>query len=246
MRIPRLYHPEDLAVGLQIQLSAIAFQHAVRVLRLRQGAPVILFNGQGGEYQASLCEIGKRSAQARIEAFVEREAEALLPVTLGQCISKSEHMDFAVQKATELGVAAIQPLFSERSTSSLQGERLQKKWSHWRGIIVNACEQCGRNRLPLLHAPLELESWLQETTPTALRLVLAPAARHSLRQLPAPSTSGGVSLLIGPEGGLSEQEIKLAQANGFTAIGLGPRILRTETAALTALTAVLTLWGDLA
>lgn len=246
MRIPRLYHPEDLAVGVQIQLSAIAFQHAVRVLRLRQGAPVILFNGQGGEYQASLCEIGKRSAQARIEAFIGREAEALLPITLGQCISKSEHMDFAVQKATELGVAAIQPLFSERSTAPLQHERLQKKWSHWHGIIVNACEQCGRNRLPLLHDTLMLESWLQETTPAALRLVLAPTARHSLRQLPVPGTSDGVIILIGPEGGLSEQEVQLAQASGFTPISLGPRILRTETAALTALSAVLTLWGDLA
>ena len=245
MRIPRLYHPENLSVGMKVQLSATAFQHAVRVLRLRVGMPIIIFNGHGGEYQANLCEIGKRSAFVQIGTFNGYETEATLDITLGLCISKTEPMDFAIQKATELGVTAIQPLFSERSIMPIQGERLQKKLSHWQGILVSACEQCGRNRLPFLQAPNSLEDWLYTPEHSALKLVLDPTAKLRLRQLAEPIPHS-VSVLNGPEGGLSEPEITLAQASGFHRINLGPRTLRTETAALTALSAVLALWGDLA
>ena len=244
MRIPRLFHPETLSVGTKIQLSESAFQHAVRVLRLRLEAPIILFDGHGGEYTAHLCEIGKRGARAHIDAFAARETESPLAITLGQCISKPEHMDIAIQKTTELGVAVIQPLISERNVVNLRGERLQKKLSHWQGIIQSACEQCGRNRLPLLEKPLALQDWLANSSNTTLNLLLDLSSPHSLRQV--PQTGSAIYLLIGPEGGLSEAELQHAYQRGFMGIRLGPRILRTETAALTILAALNTLWGDLA
>jgi 16S rRNA (uracil1498-N3)-methyltransferase len=216
------------------------------VLRLRAGSPIIIFNGQGGEYHAILCEIGKRHALAQLEEFCPREIEASLPITLGQCISKTERMDFAIQKATELGVTAIQPLYSERSMSPPPNTRWAKKQAHWQGIISSACEQCGRNRLPLLQTAENLNDWLNNLAPAASKVLLDPTATLSLSQLPPPDNTAGVMVLIGPEGGLSEREIRHAQQCGFTGIRLGSRILRTETAALTVIAAVLTLWGDLA
>lgn len=240
MRIPRLYYSGFLAPGMTIQLEGNAFSHAVRVLRIRPGGSIVLFNNQGGEYSAQLKSIDKRRAEARIKAFKAREVESPLHITLGQCIAKPEHMDTAIQKATELGARTIVPLLSQRSLK-LDSARLGKKHSHWQGIIISACEQCGRNHLPQLAQPIVLEDWLGDDIANSLQLLLDPQAGQSLRSV---SHKNSIRVLIGPEGGLTETEIQQAQDRGFIGIKMGPRILRTETAALTILAALNTLWGD--
>ena len=242
MRIPRIYTATPLNSGDTIELDNNAFNHAVRVLRLKQNAPVILFNGQGGQYTATLSEVQKKSAFAIVGEHQPNECESPLAITLGQCISRGEKMDFTIQKAVELGVNTIVPLFSERCGVKLKQDRLDKKVEHWRGVIISACEQSGRNKIPELLEPQSVETWVQNHL-AELKLVLSPSAEHSLNTLPAPAT--GVTLLIGPEGGLSDSEIAFAITNGFTGIRLGPRILRTETAGLTALSAIQSKWGDL-
>jgi 16S rRNA (uracil1498-N3)-methyltransferase len=257
MRIPRLYLPAPLAVGATVTLDERAFNHAVRVLRLKPGAALILFNGAGGAFAATLADIGKRDAWARVTAALPGEVESPLRVTLAQGVSRGEKMDYTLQKAVELGVAAIQPLFTERGGVDLTGHRLARKVRHWLGIIMGACEQCGRNRLPELSEPLGLVEWLArqaETDPSGaerqppskdgrdLRLLLDPRVDRGLRGLGAPTSA--VTLLIGPEGGLSPAEIAQAGQAGFTGVRLGPRTLRTETAGVAALAAVQALWGD--
>ncbi len=243
MRIPRIYTPTPLHSGATIELDDNAFSHAVRVLRLTEGAPLILFNGEGGEYEATLCDVQKKRASAAIGMHSPRECESPLPIMLGQCISRGEKMDFTIQKAVELGVTEIVPLFSERCGVKLDKERSDKRTSHWQSIIISACEQSGRNHLPRLHAPLPLEQWLG-TVEASCKLVLDPCASHSLPQLPKPEKN--LALLIGPEGGLSDAELERAIKSGFNGIRLGPRILRTETAGLVVLSSIQQLWGDLA
>ena len=242
MPIPRFYLPAPLAVGATVALDATAFHHAVRALRLKLGAALHLFNGQGGAFAATLIEIGKREAWARVMADVPGEVESPLPVVLAQGIARGDKMDYTLQKAVELGASAIQPLFTERSGVDLTGERRLRKVQHWRGIVIGACEQCGRNRLPEVREPLSLTDWLGQPAAPGWRLLLDPAAGRGLRGL-AP-LAGAVLLLIGPEGGLSPAEITQARAAGFTGIRLGPRILRTETAGVAALAALQALWGD--
>ena len=242
MRIPRIYIPVPLQSGATIQLDEIGFRHAVRALRITEGAPVTLSNGGGGQYKAPLCNVEKRRASAAIGAHSPRECESPLPIILGQCISRGERMDFTIQKAVELGVTEIVPLFSERCGVKLDKERSDKRTSHWQSTIISACEQSGRNRLPRLHAPLSLEQWLG-TVEASCKLVLDPCASHALPDLPKPEKN--VALLIGPEGGLSDPEIERAIKSGFNSIRLGPRILRTETAGLVVLSAIQQLWGDL-
>ncbi len=242
MRIPRIYTPEPLVSGSTIELDDNAFNHSIRVLRLKDGAPIILFNGQGGDYEGELCEVEKKRASARIGQHHARESESPLNITLGQCISRGEKMDYTIQKAVELGVNTIVPLFSERCGVKLKHDRLDKKIDHWQGVIISACEQCGRNQIPTLEQPVALENWLQ-LHQNELKLVLAPTAEDTLATLDAPQS--GATLLIGPEGGLSDTEIALAMRHGYTGIRLGPRILRTETAGLTALSAMQIRWGDL-
>ncbi len=243
MRVPRLYLPIPLATGLTVQLDDHAFNHAVRVLRLGVKAPVTLFNGQGEAFAATLTAVGKRQALARVMDTLPGEVESPLTVTLVQGVSRSEKMDYTLQKAVELGVAAIQPLFTERSGVDLTGERLARKIQHWQGIVIGACEQCGRNRLPALREPLTLIDRLTPLTATpGLGLLLDPLATTGLRRLTPPS--GPITLLIGSEGGLSPAEMDRARAAGFVGIRLGPRILRTETAGVAALAAIQALWGD--
>lgn len=242
MRIPRIYTPVPLAAGTTLELDENAFNHAVRVLRLRQGDAVILFNGTGGDYEAQLVEVQKKRAWIRTGAFVERDCESPLPIILGQCISRGEKMDYTIQKAVELGVHEIVPLFSERCGVKLDQERQQKRWRHWHSVIISACEQCGRNRIPVLHQPLALDDWLEQLQ-TPLKLVLDPTARDTFNTVTKPSHD--VAVLIGPEGGLSAAEIQRARDGGFRGLRLGPRILRTETAALTALSLIQQHWGDL-
>ena len=225
-----------------IKLPAGPAHHAAHVLRLGNGAPITLFNGEGGEFPATL-EARGRQVHARIGARSEIERESPLRVTLVQGLAGIERMDYAVQKAVELGVAAIAPVETSRSVTRLAGTRAQKRCEHWRQIAIAACEQCGRNRVPEIRLPRAFRDWLAEASSSALRLLLAPDATQSLAALEPPR--GAVELLAGPEGGLSPDEIAAALRAGFRPVRLGPRILRAETAGVAALTAMGALWGDL-
>lgn len=242
MRVPRIHLPLPLSVGATVPLDDNAFNHAVRVLRLKPGAALVLFDGAGSAFAATLADVGKREARAQVTAILPGDVESPLRVVLAQAISRGEKMDYTLQKAVELGVAAIQPLFAERGGVELSGERLARKIQHWRGIVVGACEQCGRNRLPELRQPLPLADWLPQPAETGPQLLLDPLAERGLRGLEPPT--GTITLLIGSEGGLSSAEIARARAAGFVGVRLGPRTLRTETAGVAALAAMQALWGD--
>jgi 16S rRNA (uracil1498-N3)-methyltransferase len=239
--VTRIHIADALAVDAHLELPEGAARHVGQVLRMRAGELLTLFNGAGGEYDAVIEAVEKRSVRVRIENYREVERESRLELVLAQCVSKGERMDYTVQKAVELGVSAIVPLLSARSVVKLDGERWEKKLEHWRGIVVSACEQSGRTRIPHVHPVQKLDAWLA-LAGTGTRLVLAPGGHHALKELPA---SAEASLLVGPEGGLDDQEIALAVHRGFIAIGLGPRVLRTETAGVAALAALQALWGDL-
>lgn len=226
-----------------MELEAGAAHHLVQVLRLKPGQQVILFNGDGHEFGASLVEIGKRSARLRLLQRSEAEPEPPLAIHLGLGLSRGERMDLAVQKSVELGVQAITPLFTEHCGVRLSSQRVDRRLSHWRGIAVSASEQSGRCRLPTLESPVLLSCWLAQSG-TESGIMLDHRSSTSLDQIPRPT--GRVRLLAGPEGGLSEQERLLARNNGFSAARLGPRVLRTETAPLAAIAAVQMLWGDFA
>ncbi len=243
MRIPRIYLPAPLSNNSEIDLDANAFNHCIKVLRLKQGYKIILFNGEGGEYEAELSNVQRRSASAKIGRFIDSTTESPLNITLAQCISRGDKMDYSIQKAVELGVTAIQPLFSERCGVKLQQDRQDKKQGQWQNIAISACEQSGRNQIPLIHSPQNLDDWLESCTADC-KLTLAPSSHTTLKQLDKPT--GDIAVLIGPEGGLSDQEIEATTQHGFTGISLGPRILRTETAGLVVLSTLQHQWGDLA
>jgi 16S rRNA (uracil1498-N3)-methyltransferase len=237
----RIHIPLPLAVGASLDLPDEAARHVAQVLRMRVGEPLTLFNGDGGEYAATITATGRRDVAVSIDRFDPVDRESRLDITLVQCVSKGERMDYTVQKAVELGVSRILPLLSERSVVKLEPERWDKKLDHWRGIAAAACEQSGRTRLPEVAPVQKLDAWLASSD-GALRLVLAPTESVSLKSLPP---SAHIALLIGPEGGLSDNEIAAARRAGCIGIGLGPRVLRTETAGVAALAALQLLWGDL-
>lgn len=237
MRIPRIFQPVPLAPDALVTLDRTAANHVTRVLRLKPGAELVLFNGEGGEYPAVL----DAAATARLGAWRAVECESPLAITLVQGISRAERMDYTIQKAVELGVTRIVPVFAARSVVELRGERLQRRMQHWQGVVIGACEQCGRNRVPALDVAVDLSDWLRAPETQSLRLVLNHRATTTLSTLPRPTAS---TLLIGPEGGLDESELAQAERAGFIGMRLGPRVLRTETAAVTALAALQTLWGD--
>jgi len=241
VRIPRIYQEQALSNGAVVTLDDNGANHVARVLRLKVGAPLILFNGDGNEYDAVVHAIGKRTVDVVLTSARQRDVESPLHITLAQGISKGERMDHVVQKAVELGVTRIVPLLTEHCAVNLSGERLYKRLRHWQAIAISACEQCGRNRLPQIESPLELKQWLAQEQ-EGLRLVLDPLAVTTMAQIAAPR--GKATLLIGPEGGLSEGEIRSAQDCGYHGVRLGPRVLRTETAALAAVSVVQSLWGD--
>lgn len=243
MRIPRIYSDNLLNSGDTIQLDERAFQHAVKVLRLREGDSIILFDGSGQQYNASLSEVSKKHACVKTGNAKPIDVESTLSIHLALGISKGERMDFAIQKAVELGVTAITPLYTERCVVNLDNKREAKRLEHWRGVIISACEQCGRNRLPELHQPVDIRKNFSLLPDYELKLTLSPYAEQSLKQVSAPAKE--VMIMVGPEGGLSEQEVKTAIEHNFIAVRMGPRILRTETAALTALSTIQVLWGDL-
>ncbi len=241
MRIPRIYLPASLDSDHLIELDERAFQHTVRVLRMKAGAELQVFDGKGNEFSACLETVSKREASIRLLEKLERQAESPLQLHLGLGISKGERMDYAMQKAVELGVTEISPLFTDHCVVNLDEKRMQKRLAHWQGVIISACEQCGRNLVPELHPPLSLQKWFSQLQQRCI--VFEPQAEKSLQQLEAEQD---IAVLIGPEGGLSDKEISLAASlNNIETVRFGPRILRTETAAVAALTALQVLWGDL-
>lgn len=239
--MPRFYCCEALSPGALIDLPEPVARHAVRVLRLPPGAAMVLFDGQGGEYEAHIEHIDKNRVVVQLGDWRDIERESKLSVTLVQAVQAGEKMDFTIQKAVELGIAHIVPVDSRRSVTRLSGERAAKRVAHWQGVAVSACEQCGRNRVPVVEPLEKLEHWLARPTQPGLRLMLAPDAECLLVDLPP---ARDVQLLIGAEGGLDPQEMVVAKQAGFQAVRLGPRVLRTETAGLAALAALQALWGD--
>ena len=237
---PRFYCDGPLAAGAEISLPDRAARH-VAVLRLRAGDAVTVFNGAGGEFRCTLSRVSRDGATVRVASRRDVERESSLEVTLAQGLSGGDRMDFAVQKATELGVRAIVPMASERSVVRLTGERADRRLSHWRAIAAAACEQCGRNRLPEIRAVSTLGELLSAADKDAVRLMLSPTGAARLREL-APAKK--YVLLAGPEGGLTEEEEQRAARSGFLAVRLGTRVLRTETAPLAAIASLQALWGD--
>ena len=232
--MPRFYIETDLAVNTTVELTETVFHHWVKVLRAKLGETATLFNGQGGEYYVTLSEIDKKSAQVFVDGFSANNRTPAKSTLLGQVMSKGDRMDYAIQKAVELGVTEIQLLTSERCEMRLKYDRDQKKIDHWQGIAIAACEQCGLNIVPKILAPLSLQDWLKTVLPTT-KLVLAPEKEQSNV---LENTSTDFALLIGPEGGLSEAEIEQANLVGFKNWCIGDRILRTETAPIVALTLI--------
>lgn len=239
--VPRLHVDRTLTIGDAVALGAEQAHHLGAVLRLRSGADLVLFNGHGGEYMARLSTLNRKSAQALVLEHRQPRRESPLAVTLAQAVARGDRMDFAVAKAVELGVAAIQPLFTERGQIKLTGERLDRKHRHWQAVARSAAEQSGREILPVVHAPCRLDDWLADAAGER-RLMLDPRAPGG--PVEGATTPTSVSLLIGPESGFSDQELVAARASGFEGVRLGPRILRTETAGPAALAALQTRWGD--
>lgn len=241
----RFYVSGKLGNGSEVRLPPDAAHHAARVLRLAEGAPVTLFDGQGGEFEARITRLDRNEVRVKTGAHLDIERESPLEILLVQGLSSGERMDFTLQKAVELGVAAIQPVATERSVVKLRDERAARRTEHWQNLVISACEQCGRNRVPPVAAVQDLGDWLAQLPPPAQqerRLLMSPQAETTLRQL-APG-GARVVLLAGPEGGLAPGEVQVTVARGFVPVRLGPRVLRTETAALAALAAIQSLWGD--
>ena len=242
----RFFFPAPLGNGSEVRLPQEAAHHASRVLRLALGDPLVLFNGGGGEYQARITRLDRGEVWVKTGGYAEPVRESPIAVVLAQGLSSGDRMDITLQKSVELGVCAIQPLSTERSVVRLTGERAARRAAHWQNLVISACEQCGRNTVPEVAALARLEDWLAQLPlqpgEGERRLLLSPAAETSLRDLSADLRR--IVLLVGPEGGLSPAEIAAARLRQFQSVRLGPRILRTETAALAALGAIQALWGD--
>ncbi len=244
MRIPRVHLPGPLSDGGTIKVADKTLHYLTRVLRLDNDSPLIVFNGQSGEYDGVLVNVSKKQAEIRVSTFRPDDRESPLHIVLAQGLAKGEKMDWIVQKATELGVSEIVPLFTRYSDVKLNDERAERRQHHWQEIAISACEQCGRNRLPMIHAPIALDVWMSELPPRAeaeQRLILNLAAEsHISNTVPHRAI-----VLVGPEGGFREDEITQAGMMGFSSWHLGPRILRAETAAVSAVSLLQARWGDL-
>ena len=243
MRLTRVHVPGPLTAGRRHTIDGDAANHIARVLRLRQGDPLTLFDGRGGEYAARVEELHKGAVIVSIAEQSPVARESSLPITLAQGVSRGERMDWVVQKATELGVTRIIPVLTERSVVKLDAKHAERKRLHWQAIAVAACEQSGRDRIPAVDAPLTLAELLGMADSRATQVLLSPMG--SLRVADLPRAERGIVVLIGPEGGLAEAEQQAALAAGFAAVRLGPRVLRTETAAVAALTLLQYHFGDL-
>jgi len=242
MRISRFYTPFPLQVDDEIELDLQLSHYINNVLRLKQNDPVVLFNGDGNEYCGEIFSISKKQVVVIVNSQLSMRSESPLPIHLAQGVSKGDRMDFAIQKSVELGVTEITPVITERCAVKLSPERWEKKNEQWQKIIISACEQSGRNILPTLHPAITLQKWLGQTTEQQ-KVMLIPGSSKYMSSLTRPAK--GFRLLIGPEGGLSEQEIYTCEQTGFESVNLGPRILRTETAALASISIMQALFGDL-
>ncbi len=249
MRIPRVHVTVPLRVGETVGLPAPACEHLLRVLRLAEGAPLMLCNGDRMDYHATLVEVGKRSAKARILDATPNCSESPLRIVLAQALARGEKMDWVIQKATELGVLTIQPIVTERTEVRLDAERAGRRHAHWQAVAVAACEQSGRARVPRIGEPETLAAYVAGVEPGAIRLALDPegdSLTDALGGSFVPKDAiGPIHLVVGPEGGLSDRDHLQLNASGFRGLRLGPRILRTETAGLAALAALQAFAGDL-
>ncbi|MBC7787689.1 MAG: 16S rRNA (uracil(1498)-N(3))-methyltransferase [Methylophilaceae bacterium] len=244
MSISRFYTPENLELEIVTALPSNASTHASRVLRLTVGDHVTLFNGDGYDYLCELMTVTKSTVTAKVGTKILVSSESPLNITLLQAISSGDRMDNTIQKAIELGVNKIQPINSQRSLIKLAGERAEKRKEHWQNVVISACEQSGRAIVPQVHSAITLANWLSHNPLQAnsTRITLSPTATQNLQDLLSPN--GEIYLLIGAEGGLTQDEIQLASTQGFKPVQLGKRILRTETAALAAVSAMQVIWGD--
>ena len=241
--MPRFHISQPLAVGQLVTLPDTVAHH-IQVLRLAQGELITLFNGEGGEYSATLTQIERRSATVEIKAHHARDVELPFAITLAQALPEGTKMDWIIEKAIELGVSGFQPLAAQRCVVRLSAERAEKKMGHWRGIIESASEQSGRNRLAQLAPLQDYKQWITQQD-MHRRIILTPRAQQSLPDWARHQGPQAVTLVIGPEGGLSEQEEEMALRHGALPLAMGPRILRTETAALAAVGALSALWGGM-
>ena len=241
MRIPRIFIHQPLSANTSVVLSEDQSHYLNKVLRMQVGRELIAFDGKGGEYNAEIIEITKKAVTIQTREFQNINKESPLNLTLAIGVSRGERMDWVLQKATELGVTQIVPLITERTEVKLGGERSDKKMEHWQQILISACEQCQRNLLPNLTEPKTLDDWI--TTASADKKFVLH--HRDNKGLPEKATLNSVCLLIGPEGGLSDEEIQKAVSHGFDPLTLGPRVLRTETAPVAAISLVQYLWGDL-
>jgi 16S rRNA (uracil1498-N3)-methyltransferase len=242
MRTPRIYTDSVLARGQPATLDDSAAQHVGRVLRMQPGQALLLFNGDGQDYNATITEAGKKRVEVSVAEATPNLTESSLEIVLGQSLSKGDRMDYAVQKAVEMGVTRIVPLSTGRSEVKLKGDREDRRLRHWRQVAISAAEQCGRARVPEIHPIMALPDWFEHTSDCDLRLVLHHRTEQSLGAMKSPTR---IALMIGPEGGLNPDEIESAEAAGFLPVALGPRVLRTETAPVAAMALCQWLWGDI-
>lgn len=248
MRIPRIYQNQPLAIDTDIALDSNGIRHINTVLRMQAGQTVELFDGKGHAYQGTLTQSDRKSVRVLLQKQLNSTRESPLHTHIGQAISRGERMDYALQKAVEMGVSAITPLFSQRCEVKLQGPRLEKRLQQWQHLIIAACEQCGRNHLPTLHPPQTAQEWFNayaqnKNDNTHQGWLMHPGTEplERLWQEPKPEK---IFIGIGPEGGFEDEEIERALAAGFNAYAIGPRILRTETAPVAALSLLQLKWGD--
>ena len=242
MRVPRIYQQSTFTIGQSVALDDEAAGHVGRVLRMTSGEQVSLFNGDGNDYLAEIVSASKKNVEVKVLSCEANNSESPLNLHLGQVISRGDRMDFTIQKSVELGVNTITPLFSERCGVKLTGERLEKKIQQWQKIVISACEQSGRSVVPVVRPAMQLADWCAEPS-DAVKLNLHPRASHGVNGLTLPNNR--VRLVIGPEGGLSATEIAMTEEHQFTDVLLGPRVLRTETAALTTISALQLKFGDI-
>ena len=242
MRRPRIFLDDHIQTGAIYTLPEEASHHVAQVMRMRVDEQLILFNGQGGQFNAEITFVDKRRVDVKVGQHILGDRESNCDITLVQGITRGQKMDYILQKAVELGVKRIVPVMTEHGTVQLDNHRAEKRHQHWQKIIISACEQSGRNTLPVLIDVQNFESWIVQDK-NEMKLIFHPETNHRLSEM--ESTISQLTLLIGPEGGFSQHEYELAQENGCQAISLGPRILRTETAAVAAITACQTHWGDM-
>lgn len=243
MSLPRIYHPEQLADQSDVLLTANAANHVAKVLRMQPGEALIIFNGDGYDYAATIATINKREVRIIIDAAMKNNNDSPLQIHLLQAVARAEKMDWVVQKATELGVTSITPIITERCGVKLSDDRWEKRVQHWQAVSISACEQCGRNQLPQIHSAIHLPALLAQERSGAL-FILSPEAATPLTAHPELAKAS-IHILVGPEGGFSEQECKQAKERGYQPLKLGPRILRTETAPIVALSLFQGYFGDL-